>query len=241
MAGPGPGEAAGTRAEGRCTPTTATSGPSTTARAMRPVGLTATAGLSYLAVPAVGHHLRGDAARAASTRRPGSPTSTPTGSTSRCCTRASRCRAPRSTAPSPSSSTRASAPTTTGSPSSARGATAGWSARRSCRRPASTTAIAEFERALALGHRGVVISSFPNGTLDAAPEDDAVLGVRAGRRHPGRRAHRQLHPGDGHRPRADVRHARVHGSGGRDQGRFAHDPRRLRLHLLRASSSGSRS
>jgi predicted TIM-barrel fold metal-dependent hydrolase len=33
-------------------------------------------------------------------------------------------------------------------------------------------AIAEMERALALGHRGVVISSFPNGTLDAAPEDD---------------------------------------------------------------------
>jgi predicted TIM-barrel fold metal-dependent hydrolase len=33
-------------------------------------------------------------------------------------------------------------------------------------------AIAETERALRLGHRGVVISSFPNGTLDAAPEDD---------------------------------------------------------------------
>jgi predicted TIM-barrel fold metal-dependent hydrolase len=32
--------------------------------------------------------------------------------------------------------------------------------------------IAETERALALGHRGVVISAFPNGTLDAAPEDD---------------------------------------------------------------------
>ena len=33
-------------------------------------------------------------------------------------------------------------------------------------------AIAETERALALGHRGVVISSFPNGTLDASSEDD---------------------------------------------------------------------
>jgi predicted TIM-barrel fold metal-dependent hydrolase len=33
-------------------------------------------------------------------------------------------------------------------------------------------AIAETERAMSLGHRGVVISSFPNGTLDAAPEDD---------------------------------------------------------------------
>jgi predicted TIM-barrel fold metal-dependent hydrolase len=33
-------------------------------------------------------------------------------------------------------------------------------------------AIAETERAIALGHRGVVISAFPNGTLDAAPEDD---------------------------------------------------------------------
>ncbi len=33
-------------------------------------------------------------------------------------------------------------------------------------------AIAETERAMTLGHRGVVISSFPNGTLDAAPEDD---------------------------------------------------------------------
>jgi predicted TIM-barrel fold metal-dependent hydrolase len=33
-------------------------------------------------------------------------------------------------------------------------------------------AIAETERAIELGHRGVVISSFPNGTLDPAPEDD---------------------------------------------------------------------
>ena len=33
-------------------------------------------------------------------------------------------------------------------------------------------AIAETERAIELGHRGVVISAFPNGTLDAAPEDD---------------------------------------------------------------------
>ena len=32
--------------------------------------------------------------------------------------------------------------------------------------------IAEMERCLALGHRGVVISAFPNGTLDPAPEDD---------------------------------------------------------------------
>jgi len=33
-------------------------------------------------------------------------------------------------------------------------------------------AIAEAERALGLGHRGVVISAYPNGTLDSAPEDD---------------------------------------------------------------------
>jgi len=33
-------------------------------------------------------------------------------------------------------------------------------------------AIEETERALALGHRGVVISSYPNGTLDSALEDD---------------------------------------------------------------------
>ena len=33
-------------------------------------------------------------------------------------------------------------------------------------------AIAETERALQLGHRGVVISSFPNGTLEASSEDD---------------------------------------------------------------------
>ncbi len=33
-------------------------------------------------------------------------------------------------------------------------------------------AIAETERSLELGHRGVVISSFPNGTLDASSEDD---------------------------------------------------------------------
>jgi predicted TIM-barrel fold metal-dependent hydrolase len=33
-------------------------------------------------------------------------------------------------------------------------------------------AIAEAERALDLGHRGVVISSFPNGSLDATPDDD---------------------------------------------------------------------
>jgi predicted TIM-barrel fold metal-dependent hydrolase len=33
-------------------------------------------------------------------------------------------------------------------------------------------AIAETERALALGHRGVVISSFPNGSLDARVDDD---------------------------------------------------------------------
>ena len=32
-------------------------------------------------------------------------------------------------------------------------------------------AIAEVHAALALGHRGVVISAFPNGTLDAQPED----------------------------------------------------------------------
>jgi predicted TIM-barrel fold metal-dependent hydrolase len=31
--------------------------------------------------------------------------------------------------------------------------------------------IAEFERSLDLGHRGVVISSFPNGSLEATPED----------------------------------------------------------------------
>jgi predicted TIM-barrel fold metal-dependent hydrolase len=33
-------------------------------------------------------------------------------------------------------------------------------------------AIAEAERAIGLGHRGVVISAYPNGTLDAAPDDD---------------------------------------------------------------------
>ena len=33
-------------------------------------------------------------------------------------------------------------------------------------------AITEAERALALGHRGIVISAFPNGTLDATPDDD---------------------------------------------------------------------
>ena len=33
-------------------------------------------------------------------------------------------------------------------------------------------AIAETERALALSHRGVVISAFPNGSLDAEPDDD---------------------------------------------------------------------
>ncbi|HEV2309098.1 MAG TPA: amidohydrolase family protein [Acidimicrobiia bacterium] len=32
--------------------------------------------------------------------------------------------------------------------------------------------IAEAERAVELGHRGVVISSFPNGSLDAEPDDD---------------------------------------------------------------------
>ncbi|MDQ1533432.1 MAG: hypothetical protein QOF28_1193 [Actinomycetota bacterium] len=32
-------------------------------------------------------------------------------------------------------------------------------------------AVAEMQRAVALGHRGVVISAFPNGTLDAKPED----------------------------------------------------------------------
>ncbi len=32
--------------------------------------------------------------------------------------------------------------------------------------------IAEMERSLALGHRGVVISAFPNGSLDPASEDD---------------------------------------------------------------------
>ena len=33
-------------------------------------------------------------------------------------------------------------------------------------------AIAEAERALGLGHRGVIISAFPNGSLDATPDDD---------------------------------------------------------------------
>ena len=33
-------------------------------------------------------------------------------------------------------------------------------------------AIAEAERALGLGHRGVIISAFPSGSLDASPDDD---------------------------------------------------------------------
>ncbi len=33
-------------------------------------------------------------------------------------------------------------------------------------------AIAEAERALGLGHRGVIISAFPNGSLDSTPDDD---------------------------------------------------------------------
>ena len=43
-------------------------------------------------------------------------------------------------------------------------------------------AVAEVHAALALGHRGVVISAFPNGTLDAQPEDARVLGAGRGAR-----------------------------------------------------------
>src|SRR5437868_6955200 len=33
-------------------------------------------------------------------------------------------------------------------------------------------AVEEYERALALGHRGAIVSAFPNGSLDPAPDDD---------------------------------------------------------------------
>ena len=51
--------------------------------------------------------------------------------------------------------------------------------------------IAEMKRALDLGHRGVVISAFPNGRSSRA-RGRAVLGARAGDRHAGGGAHRQL-------------------------------------------------
>ncbi|HMF03181.1 MAG TPA: amidohydrolase family protein [Acidimicrobiia bacterium] len=38
-------------------------------------------------------------------------------------------------------------------------------------------AVAEVEAALALGHRGVILSCYPNGTLDPSPEDDRFWGV----------------------------------------------------------------
>jgi len=38
-------------------------------------------------------------------------------------------------------------------------------------------AVAELETAIKLGHRGAVISCYPNGTLDAAPEDDRFWGL----------------------------------------------------------------
>ena len=57
-------------------------------KSMRPVGLTATAGLSFLAVPAGRHHLRGHAAGFLRHEGPPRATSTPTGSTPRCSTRA---------------------------------------------------------------------------------------------------------------------------------------------------------
>ena len=173
-----------------------------------PVGLTATAGLSYLQYRPVGHHLRRRCARAASTPRPASPTWTPTASGSRCSTRASRSAGAKVYGADPELQLACVAAYNDwlaefceGSRRPAR------RPRRSCRRPASTTAIAETERAIALGHRGVVISAFPNGSLDAAPEDDALLGARAGRRHPGRGAHRQLPAEDVHGTAADVRHA----------------------------------
>ena len=58
--------------------------------------------------------------------------------------------------------------------------------------------VAEMKRAIDLGHRGVVISAFPNGSLDPDAEDERVLGARAGDRHAGRGAHRQLPADDGH-------------------------------------------
>ena len=141
-------------------------------KSLRPVGLTATAGLSYLQYRPSRAVVRDHACRLVrhqgAPRRHGCRRDLAPGAVPERHARSAR----RSTATSRSSSRRASARTTTGSSSSARGRRAGSSAQAILSTTGVDAAIAETERAIGLGHRGVVISAFPNGTLDPAPEDD---------------------------------------------------------------------
>ena len=103
--------------------------------------------------------------------------------------------------------------------------------RRSCRRPGVDVAIAETERAIALGHRGVVISAFPNGTLDAAPEDDRFWAFVQEADIPV-----AVHIGSFLKTvtgTAAARHPCLHGRRRREQGRLVHAARRVRPDLLR--------
>jgi predicted TIM-barrel fold metal-dependent hydrolase len=45
-------------------------------------------------------------------------------------------------------------------------------------------AVEEYERALSLGHRGAIISAFPNGTLDPEPDDDRFWDLAEGAAFP---------------------------------------------------------
>ena len=76
------------RAQGRCTPSDGDVWIFDDGKKLRPLGLTATAGLTYLRVPALRPPLRRRSAPAASTPPRGSRTSTPTASTRRSSIRA---------------------------------------------------------------------------------------------------------------------------------------------------------
>ena len=125
--------------------------------------------------------LRDDAARGASTPRRGSRTWTLTASMRRCSTRGDTEGRQGLLAKSASSSSRACARTTSGSPRS--------------RRPRAGACVAgdhphdgtrrrdrRARHALKNGHRGAMISSFPNGSLVPERRRRAVLGARAGGR-----------------------------------------------------------
>ena len=143
-------------------------------------------------LPPVGPDLRRRSAAATTISARASPTWTPTASTRRSSTRACARRARACSATTASCSSRACAPTTSGCSSSAPVARAPLrpgddpgDGRRRCRGRARMGAARS-------GYRGVLISTFPNGSVEPSADDDPFWARAAGGRRSGRAAHRQL-------------------------------------------------
>ena len=138
---------------------------------LRPLGLTATAGLSYLQFRASG--MRYDEIRPGSFDTAGRAcaTSTPTGCTPRSSIRASRWRAPGPTPTIASCSAPACAPTTSGCWNSARRPAGRLVPQAIMPTTGIDDAVAELEWAIKNGHRGALIATFPGGGYEPTAED----------------------------------------------------------------------